>query len=89
MRGAISPLPNKPSWCGAQLKHRDSLTFCLTINSTNTAAVRTSKVAKYRSFLKLTVITDLRKLYNMAASQNLNLAFRLIGVNNGPLKLGP
>jgi hypothetical protein len=29
MRGAISPLPNTPSWRGAQLakKHRDNFTF--------------------------------------------------------------
>jgi hypothetical protein len=25
-RGAIPPLPNTPSWCGARLKHRDSFT---------------------------------------------------------------
>jgi hypothetical protein len=36
MRGAIPPLPNKPSWCGAQLKHRINFTFqyvlvCLTV----------------------------------------------------------
>jgi hypothetical protein len=28
MRGAINPLPNTPSWRGAQLKHRDNFTFC-------------------------------------------------------------
>jgi hypothetical protein len=27
MRGAIFPLPNTPSWRGAQLKHRDSFIF--------------------------------------------------------------
>jgi len=27
MRGAITPLPNTPSWRGAQLKHRDTFTF--------------------------------------------------------------
>jgi hypothetical protein len=27
MRGAIPPLPNTPSWCGAQLKHRDKFYF--------------------------------------------------------------
>jgi hypothetical protein len=27
VRGAIPPLPNKPSWCGAQLKHRDNFTL--------------------------------------------------------------
>jgi hypothetical protein len=26
-RGAIPPLPNTPSWRGAQLKHRDNFTF--------------------------------------------------------------
>jgi hypothetical protein len=29
MSGAITPLPNTPSWCGAHLKHRDNLTFNL------------------------------------------------------------
>jgi hypothetical protein len=31
--------PNTPSWCGAQLKHRDNFTFTFylfTINNTNT-----------------------------------------------------
>jgi hypothetical protein len=27
MSGAIPPLPNKPSWRGAQLKHRDNFTL--------------------------------------------------------------
>jgi len=32
MRGAIPPLPNKPSWRGAQLKkHRDNFTFTFII----------------------------------------------------------
>jgi hypothetical protein len=30
MSGAIPPLPNTPSWRGAQLKHRDSFTFTST-----------------------------------------------------------
>jgi hypothetical protein len=30
MSEAIRPLPNKPSWCGAQLKHRDNFTFTFT-----------------------------------------------------------
>jgi hypothetical protein len=30
MRGAIPPLPNTPSWRGAQLKQRDSFTFTST-----------------------------------------------------------
>jgi hypothetical protein len=30
MRGAIFPLPNTPSWRGAQLKHRDNFTFTFT-----------------------------------------------------------
>jgi hypothetical protein len=29
MSGAIPPLPNTPSWRGAQLKHRENFTFCL------------------------------------------------------------
>jgi hypothetical protein len=29
MSGAIPPLPNMPSWRGAQLKHRDNFTFYL------------------------------------------------------------
>jgi hypothetical protein len=27
MSGAIPPLPNRPSWRGVQLKHRDNFTF--------------------------------------------------------------
>jgi hypothetical protein len=27
MSGAIPPLPNTPSWCDIQLKHRGSFTF--------------------------------------------------------------
>jgi hypothetical protein len=27
MSGTIHPLPNTPSWLGAQLKHRDNFTF--------------------------------------------------------------
>jgi hypothetical protein len=27
MSGVIPPLPNTPSWRGAQLKHRDNFTF--------------------------------------------------------------
>jgi hypothetical protein len=33
MSGAIPPLPNMPSWRGAQLKHRDNFTFPFTIQS--------------------------------------------------------
>jgi hypothetical protein len=29
MSGAIPPHPNTPSWCGAQLKHRDKFKFYL------------------------------------------------------------
>jgi hypothetical protein len=29
MNGAIPPLPNTPSWRGAQLKHRDNFTFII------------------------------------------------------------
>jgi len=29
MRGVTPPLPNTPSWRGAQLKHRDNFTFYL------------------------------------------------------------
>jgi hypothetical protein len=29
MCGAISPLPNAPSWRGTQLKHRENFTFTL------------------------------------------------------------
>jgi hypothetical protein len=29
MSGAIPPLPNTPSWRGAQFKHRDNFTFYL------------------------------------------------------------
>jgi hypothetical protein len=34
MRGAISPLPNMPSWRGAQLKHRDNFTFTFIVRET-------------------------------------------------------
>jgi hypothetical protein len=27
MSGAVPSLPNTPSWCGAQLKHRKNFTF--------------------------------------------------------------
>jgi hypothetical protein len=27
MRGAIPPIPNTPSWRGAQVKHRNNFTF--------------------------------------------------------------
>jgi len=30
MHGTIPPLPNTPSWHGAQLKHRGNFTFTLT-----------------------------------------------------------
>jgi hypothetical protein len=30
MSGAIPPLPNTPSWRGAQLNHRDNFTFTFT-----------------------------------------------------------
>jgi len=30
MSGAIPPVPNKLSWRGAQLKHRDTFTFTVT-----------------------------------------------------------
>jgi hypothetical protein len=33
MSGAIPPLPNKPSWRGAQLKQRDTFIFTFTIQS--------------------------------------------------------
>jgi hypothetical protein len=32
MNGAIPPLPNTPSWRGAQLKHRDNFTLTLPFN---------------------------------------------------------
>jgi hypothetical protein len=32
MRGAIPSPPNTPSWCGVQLKHRDSFTFTFTLD---------------------------------------------------------
>jgi hypothetical protein len=38
MSGAVSPLPNTPSWRGAQLKHRDNFTlpYLTVYRSTNT-----------------------------------------------------
>jgi len=36
MSGAIPPLPNEPSWRGAQLKRRDNFTFNFTtVNAYN------------------------------------------------------
>jgi hypothetical protein len=32
MSGAIPPLPNTPSWCGAQLKHSENFTFIIIIS---------------------------------------------------------
>jgi hypothetical protein len=32
MSGAITPLPNTPSWRSAYLKHRDNFTFTFIIN---------------------------------------------------------
>jgi hypothetical protein len=40
MSGAIPQLPNTPSWCGAQLKHRDNFTY--THTHTHTYAELTS-----------------------------------------------
>jgi hypothetical protein len=34
MREAILPLPNTPSWHGAQLKHKDNFTFTLGFSAT-------------------------------------------------------
>jgi len=34
MSGAIPPLPNMPSWRGAQLKHRDNFTVYLSVTET-------------------------------------------------------
>jgi hypothetical protein len=33
MRGTIPPLPNTPSWPGAQKKYRDNFTFTLTLEA--------------------------------------------------------
>jgi len=42
MRGAIPPLPNTPSWRGAQEKSTGTtLPFTFSINNTNMPAVRT------------------------------------------------
>jgi hypothetical protein len=38
MRGAVPPLPNTTTFCGAQSKHRDNSTFSFTLTH-----VRTSK----------------------------------------------
>jgi hypothetical protein len=35
MCGGIPPLPNTPSWCGAELKHRDNFTFAFTFTFTS------------------------------------------------------
>jgi hypothetical protein len=35
MSGSIPPLPNMPSWRGAQLKHRDNFNFYMILNHFN------------------------------------------------------
>jgi hypothetical protein len=38
MRGAIPPLPNMPSWSGAQLKHRGNFTLLFTFSPVTAAS---------------------------------------------------
>jgi len=47
MRGATPPLPNMPSWCGAQLKtkHKDNFTF--TFGGRNNGELATTTIANY------------------------------------------
>jgi hypothetical protein len=40
MRGAIPPFPNTPSWCGAQLKHRDNFTLTSELDGSELSASR-------------------------------------------------
>jgi hypothetical protein len=44
MRGAIPPLPNTPSWRGAQLKHRDNFTFIINTTTTSISAAAAAPV---------------------------------------------
>jgi hypothetical protein len=44
MSGAIPPLPNTPSWRGAQLKHRDLFTFYLLMKSAQNVIIRGSRL---------------------------------------------
>jgi hypothetical protein len=46
-RGAIPPLLHKPSWRGAQLKHRDNFTFTTTTTTTETSEASSNMVQQY------------------------------------------
>jgi hypothetical protein len=53
MLGAITPLPNMPSWRGARLKHRDKFTFPF-INVTYESSKLWSKLLRSSLFSNLT-----------------------------------
>jgi hypothetical protein len=68
MNGAIPPLPNTPSWHGAQLKHRDKFALLspkhiFVTNFTNSASyLLRNRVMRYNIFL-----SDLRFGTNFAS----------------------
>jgi hypothetical protein len=46
MRGTVSPLPNTPSWCGAQItKHKNNFTLTFTNDLIGTAIKKMSSVS--------------------------------------------
>jgi hypothetical protein len=62
MRVAIPPLPNTPSWRGAQLKHRDNFTFTLRKHLTKIYRLHTiqdHKQVHLTNFISAAVILDL------------------------------
>jgi hypothetical protein len=54
MNGAIPPLPNTPSWRGAQLKHRDIFTFTFTFYYT----VKDNTIVSHGERKGLKIMTD-------------------------------
>jgi len=53
MSGAIPPLPNTPSWGGAQLKkHRDTFTFTFTLSLQLSRKISLHKATIYCEFSK-------------------------------------
>jgi hypothetical protein len=50
MSGAIPPLPNTPSWCDAQLKHRDNFTFAFIQLILNKVVMETNKMSEIYNF---------------------------------------
>jgi hypothetical protein len=84
MNGAIPPLPNTPSWRGAQLKHRDNFTFhfyLLTLNKVGNNKLQFLEPRLRRpslddqlhmlTFIKITFLH--KENNNMATARNLSV----------------